>query len=126
VFGGYYSVDYYGIEKMFVKDSFAYLACSHDGIKIINIANPSSPFLTGQFNFFNDRDIEVLNDFAFAATLEGLGIADISNPSQPQIISHWDKCPIWVNSVGLTEYNSTILGCYDGVWLIDISSLHTP
>ncbi|MEO0083503.1 MAG: T9SS type A sorting domain-containing protein, partial [candidate division WOR-3 bacterium] len=57
---------------------------------------------------------------------QGLGILNVANPYQPQILTHWDNCPGWPNSIAITDNNHAVLACLNGVWIINNSNLQLP
>jgi hypothetical protein len=73
--------------KVELKDSVAYLAAGTFGITVINAADPSAPFVTvSNLSMKPARSICCFGNYMFAAASEqGVKIAEISNPTQPDI-----------------------------------------
>jgi hypothetical protein len=70
-----------------VSDRYAFVADDTQGLQIVDISNPSAPFVAGAYIPAGDpdcRDIEVSGSYAFVAddTL-GLLILDTADPSAP-------------------------------------------
>ncbi len=66
-----------------------FLACNEFGVRIYDISDPLTPFPTGECTTFFARDVEVVND-NFALVADGSGglvVIDITDRSQPEIIS---------------------------------------
>ncbi|MEO0137954.1 MAG: T9SS type A sorting domain-containing protein [candidate division WOR-3 bacterium] len=100
--GEWLSTDNY-LVTVFVKDTFAYLGCFPEGsLKIINVANASSPYLVAEFpDTAAPFSYSIIWDCCVVDTLAFLVgdwvypngnnykfiIANVSNPTQPEFIS---------------------------------------
>lgn len=73
--------------KIAMKDSAVYLAAGTFGVSVVNVGNPDSPYVTvSNLGMKPARDFHILGNFIFAAVSEqGINIADISYPTQPDI-----------------------------------------
>ncbi|MBE0638178.1 MAG: T9SS type A sorting domain-containing protein [Bacteroidales bacterium] len=95
-------------------------------IQVYEYANPQQPELKGEI-FVDDR-INVLafaDGKAYAAGYAGFFILDVSNPEQPEIISHLD-IPGFAYGVSLYA-NFVYLAMYDNYFgIIDISDANNP
>lgn len=71
------------------KDSVVYLAAGTFGVTTIDVANPDDPIVTvSNLNMKPARGVHVMGEYLFAAVSEqGVVIADISYPTQPDIRS---------------------------------------
>jgi hypothetical protein len=73
--------------KLAMKDSVIYLAAGTFGVSVVNAANPASPFVTvSNLGMKPARDFLILGNYMFTAVSEqGVNIAEISYPTQPDI-----------------------------------------
>ena len=73
--------------KIAMKDSVVYLAAGTFGITALDVANPDTPFVTvSNLGMKPARNIHILGNYMFTATSEqGVAIAEISYPTQPDI-----------------------------------------
>jgi len=73
--------------KIAMKDSAIYLAAATFGVTVIDAANPAAPFVTvSNLGMKPARSFHILGNYMFAAVSEqGINIADISYPTQPDI-----------------------------------------
>lgn len=73
--------------KIAMKDSAVYLAAGTFGVSVVNAANPDTPFVTvSNLGMKPARDFYILGNFIFTAVSEqGVNIADISYPTEPDI-----------------------------------------
>ncbi|MDB9425512.1 Calx-beta domain-containing protein, partial [Microcystis aeruginosa CS-564/01] len=125
-----------------VSGNYAYVAAGSRGLKIIDISNPISPTLKGEY--FGSRsasaeDVQVVGNYAYVAYgVAGLDIIDISNPSSPILAASYapvteaygpfgivQKVTNYVTSVEvvnnyayLTVQASKDLG---GLWILDVN-----
>ncbi|MCK9399391.1 MAG: hypothetical protein M0Q51_05280 [Bacteroidales bacterium] len=73
--------------KIAMKDSAVYLAAATFGVTVINAADPDTPFVTvSNLGMKPARSFHILGNYMFAAVSEqGVNIADISYPTEPDI-----------------------------------------
>jgi len=108
-----------------VSGSYAYVVCTDDGLKVIDISNPSSPQVVGSLPTDNYmEDIAISGSYAYIALPDpGLQIINISNPTSPYVVDSVDI---------LNAYSVTISGSYayvatwnQGLYVVDISAAPT-
>jgi len=88
--GTFDTPDYaYGI---WVVDTLAYVADRNDGLRIINVANPASPFAVGAFDTPNQSmGVFVAGSYAHVADAgSGLRIINVGNPASPYQAAYYD------------------------------------
>lgn len=73
-----------GIE---IKDHLAFVAGGSYGLGVIDVRNPASPILGGDFRSIGDVDHVVIAGNYLYASSDHLDIVDISNRSQPKVVS---------------------------------------
>ncbi len=113
--------------KVDVSDSYAYIADWVDGLRIIDVSDPSTPSEVSFCCIGSDvYDVSVSGSIAYVANHgEGLRILDVSTPSTPTEIGFYDP----VGNV----YNVYVSGSYafianflNGFRIIDVSSPSSP
>jgi len=125
--GEYLDVGDYGIYRVHVKDSLAFLPVSLKGLKILDVTNPSKPVLktTYQYPEYTPQAFHKEGYLLYIADwYRGLRIMDISNPASP----------LWLGS--LENYGSANTSAQDGNYLyiakdyglhiMDISNPYVP
>jgi len=61
------------------------------GLQVINISDPTSPFINGTYSTQYGSDIHIIGNLAYiAAGGDGLLIVDISDPTNPNLITTYD------------------------------------
>ena len=87
-------------EKVFLRDSLAFVASGYSGLWILNVSNPLQPRPVGNILTGGGyaSDVVVADSFAYLVnwvnfnpndTARGLWIVDIATPAQPRIVSHY-------------------------------------
>jgi hypothetical protein len=78
---------------------YAYVANSYEGLRPININNPTNPLPGSSYYGADDsRDVFVQGNFAYVSSdREGLKILDISSPSNPYEVGEYDTVGILPN-----------------------------
>jgi hypothetical protein len=116
--------------RVVVSDSYAYVATSYDGLRIIDISDPLNPHEVGFDDFYDCREIAVMDSHVYLAEDAGLNVIDVTDPSNPIRVGRctvgsvvWDvvvscSCAYVVTSAGAQ------LG--EGLKIIDISNSSTP
>jgi hypothetical protein len=116
-------------QKIFIKDSLAYLANDSRGLLIINIANPSSPVEIGWYDTPGGaNDVFVQDTFAYVADGDsGLHIINVSNPSSPSVtgfcstLSTYGPDGVWVQ-----DTFAYVADGDSGLRIIDVSDPSSP
>ncbi len=71
---------------VFIEGNFCYVADNTAGLLILDISNPMSPELLGQFQITGANRVSVYNNFAYLSeTGSGLPIIDVTDPTNPQL-----------------------------------------
>ena len=110
-----------------VSGTLVVLADGQDGVKILDVSDPSRPIikaemptpswvgqadLSGSHLYWVDRD-------------SGLYVADISNPGSPQMIGSLNVIGGNVNDVVVCDSTAYVVN-NDGLWVIDVSDPAAP
>ncbi|MBO1067209.1 MULTISPECIES: DUF4347 domain-containing protein [Nostocales] len=110
-----------------VVGNYAYVAGDSLGLQIIDISNPTTPTLKGNYNTSgNASNVQVVGNYAYVADQDsGLQIIDISNPTNPTLKGNYDTSghARGVQVVGNYAY---VADGYSGLQIIDISNPTTP
>ena len=112
---------------VFVEDSFAYIADTHAGIRIINVSNPQATVEIGNFKVPSSTyGIFVSNKYAYATdSLTGLHILDVSNPATPVEIGSCNT-PGQAISVFVSDNYAYVADGSEGLRIIDVSDPTSP
>ncbi|MFO5439548.1 MAG: cadherin domain-containing protein, partial [Dolichospermum sp.] len=105
---------------------YAYVADFASGLQIIDISNPTTPTLKGNYDTSGwANGVQVVGTYAYVADIgSGLQIIDISNPTTPTLKGNYDTSgSAWgVQVVGSYAYVADL----SGLQIIDISNPTTP
>ncbi len=80
------------IENMEIVGDYLYLAASGEGLKILDVSNPTKLTLIGEYDVSGAAAmVKVQGDYAFIADpLYGIEVVDISNPARPKAIGYYE------------------------------------
>ena len=108
-----------------ILKNYAYVADTFR-VTIVDISDLANPLLVGSSEMERDAaDIEVYGKFAYVADAEnGLVILNVSNPTIPTIIGHYDTSAAW--GIDLFENYVLISDGLDGVITINVSDPTNP
>jgi len=81
-------VDLPVVNDIAVKDSFVYVACEDDTLRIYNVANPRSPVLVGSCRDSCDLFMTQAGNYCYLVHVSGVNIVDVSNPANPHRAGH--------------------------------------
>jgi hypothetical protein len=88
-------------QAVWVNNNFGYgfVANSYEGLKIININDPTDPWVEAEFDGADDsRDVFVQGNYAYVANWrKGLKIIDVGTPSNPFEVGEYDTSGIYPN-----------------------------
>ncbi|MDP8207899.1 MAG: T9SS type A sorting domain-containing protein [Candidatus Electryonea clarkiae] len=95
VIAGYYYFNLPTLDTRYITISgdYVYISAEENGIRIINVSDPSDPFEAGVYNPMEWAwGATISGDYIYIASLnEGLHIADISNPVSPREVAIYDN-----------------------------------
>jgi len=113
---------------VFVSGNYAYVADATSGVQIIDVSDPSSPYIASSCDAsINAYSVEVFNNIAYVA--DGnlfLVTIDVSDPLNPQLLGtlesqYMNPYGIYVN--GNTVYLTT---WFSGLAVVDVSNPASP
>ncbi|MFC1726498.1 T9SS type A sorting domain-containing protein [candidate division KSB1 bacterium] len=115
------------IKDIFVVESYAYTANFTDGLRIININDPSDLSITGSFNTGGQAEgVFVSGDYAYIADGDsGLCIVNISNPSIPLKTGSY-KTSGYSQGVSVSGNHAYLAAGDYGLKIINISDPSNP
>jgi len=83
-----------------VKDTYAYIAEYHNGVRVIDVSNPAQPVEVTQLMGINANDIKILGNYAYVSVrYQGFDIIDISNPKSIKIIGQATDVPCYEEGI---------------------------
>jgi hypothetical protein len=78
--------------SMFIKDNFVYAACSDQGLKIVDVSNPSEPKIVSSalYHYFTSG-VSIVDSLAYACSPDsGFYVLNVKNKTAPVILGHYD------------------------------------
>lgn len=119
-------------QRIVLDDDLAYITSSYAGIDIVNIADPSNPFLVGNYGApirdhqIDSHDISVIGDQAYVSDcVRGLLILDISDPQHPDVVGEYSETES-CTALAVDENLVYFPGGENGPQVLDISNPSTP
>ena len=105
-----------------VAGNMAYIADVSFGLRIINVSDPTAPFLMSLANTPGTAlNVTISGTTAFVADSEaGIQIFDVSNPSLPVLINSYNMTPD-VNDISI-DGNNAYVATSQGITVLDISN----
>ncbi len=101
--------------EIFVTDGYAYVVGTNGGggMHILDLSNPTNPARTAYYTSSGYiHDVYVWNDTAYASSEDTYDLVDLSNKSNPQLISQSAALPgIYAHSGWLTEDKRYFIAC---------------
>ncbi len=124
-----YGISIYGTgsqcRDVYVAGDFAYIANYIDGLKILDITDPSEPVLIGSYSRYIITDVRVSGRYAYLAKhYHGIDIVDISNPFAPYSVQSV-YLPGYLQDVYVAGDYIYTANSYEGWYIIDISEPET-
>jgi hypothetical protein len=122
------------VTDIVVVDSFAYVVCEDDALRILDVSDPDTPIEVGSFTPVKDdyalceqpashfRDIVLVGNYVYIPDGDyGLRIVDVSNPREPVEVSVYSK-PQSLIGVAVAGKNGYVLGDRGSLWVLDVSN----
>jgi len=123
--GSYTNYDYIYINDIFVLGNYAYLAVGSQGLRIINVEDPTNPFEAGSFPIDNAYSVSVSGDYAYVVDLYAdVKIINISDPNAPYEVSSISNQ--YIRGVYVYDNFAYIVSTWLGIRSIDISDPYNP
>jgi len=77
-----------------IGGAMAYVACGEEGVRIVEVSDPSSPQLISTLQTLDARGIAILSGpseglLLVADGVGGLGLADVSDSANPRMLTRW-------------------------------------
>jgi len=110
-----------------VVGQYAYLTTYRGGLVILDVSDPAAPLFVGKLALPNESwDVKIRGNFAYFASGNGLIIVNVSDKSNPALVSN-------LNLGGGISQDLVLSGNYayialrsDGVRVVDISNPNSP
>jgi hypothetical protein len=119
----------YGVDCQVINNTdLAFVAYAEGGLKIINFTNPYNIQKIGEYSGWGTVvDVIVENTTAYLCSYTfGLVILDVSDPTQPELISYYDDDE--GNCIDVAVEDSIVLLAeeYDGINILSASPIESP
>lgn len=110
-----------------VRDDLAYMACGTAGFRIVDVADPNSPFFVGGVETPGDaRDVVVQGAYAYVADgLGGVQMIDVSNSSLPVVVAAMDT-PGFAHDLALSNNTLYVADAESGIQVFDVANPQSP
>lgn len=110
-----------------VEGNFAYLAAERDGLKVVDVSDPSQPVVVGECRWPNatSQDVVLTGGYAYVLDAYGLAVVNVSNPRQPVRVAY-RQLPPFAESLTLAGNLLFIASGGTGVTTLDISTPTNP
>lgn len=113
------------ISEIIVRGSYAYLANTTEGLKIVDVSNPTYPFEISSLNLqCNLHNIFISDNYLYAICYPGFKIIDISNPYNPIEVGYFPNYNI--SDIFVEGNYAYIVGGFGGFKIIDVSNPNNP
>src|SRR5664279_3809447 len=91
---------------------------------IIDISNPSSPTLQGNYKTDGGSGVSVSGKYAYIGNNNGLDIVDISNPSSPVLKGNYYSPGVGIGFISVPVSNNRVYvsDAYKGLLIIDVTN----
>ncbi len=113
-----------------VVDNYAYVADGSDGVVVLDVSNPASPTLVGQYDTPGTAvQLEASGTALFVADTTSLQILNISTPTTPTLLGSYTQSGLTVNDVTTDGTYAYIVGQLSGVnklELIRVTNVSSP
>jgi hypothetical protein len=115
------------IFDIFIKDTLAYVANCEDGLRVINVSDPSSPFEIGFLDIFDHAyGVWVKDTLAYVTDGDrGLSIINVANPASMSEIGNCDT-PSWAYDVWVQDTFAYVADRYGGLRIINVADPSLP
>ena len=109
----------YGVQ---VVGNYAYVANAYSGLQIIDISNPTTPSLKGNYDTSDHAwGVQVMGNYAYVADGEsGLQIIDISNPTTPILKGNYDTSGTATVGVQVVGNYAYVADQFHGLSIINV------
>ena len=109
-----YTATFTRAHEIFIADGFAYVVgTSLGGMHILDLSTPTNPVQVGYYGTSGYvHDVHVWNDTAYVSSADTYDLVNLSNKSNPQLISQSAALPgIYAHSGWLTENKRYFIAC---------------
>ncbi|MDD2247898.1 MAG: chitobiase/beta-hexosaminidase C-terminal domain-containing protein [Proteiniphilum sp.] len=110
-----------------VSNGYAYIAALTSGLKIVDISNPSNPFVVGSLDTPGyAQGVDVVGNRAYVCDeAYGLHIIDVSNPSSPSFVGNYDS-PGFANGVTVNNGIAYLADWSGGIRIVNVNNSSSP
>lgn len=109
-----YNSTFTSAHNLFIADGYAYVVgTSLGGMHILDLADPENPVQTAYYSTSGYiHDVYVWNDTAYVSSANTFDVVDVTNKSNPQLVSMSSVLPgIYAHSGWLTEDKRYFISC---------------
>jgi hypothetical protein len=114
-------------DELDVSGDFVYVAAVDEGLQIVDVSDPTQPFIAGSYSASGPVVmVKVNGDYAYLAVQEGsLVILDVSDPTNPQLVNSFATGG-YIQCVTVSE-NLLYIGDWAiGLMIVDVTNPNNP
>jgi hypothetical protein len=117
-----------GTGSVAVSGTIAYVTASWAGLDIVDVSNPSSPTLIGNYNSGGNiyQDVAIQGNLVYIADGSGLRILDISDPIHPAPDGYYPLPGGQAKAVAISGTLGVIADGSTGIYVLDVSNPANP
>ncbi|MEN8783477.1 MAG: leucine-rich repeat protein, partial [Akkermansiaceae bacterium] len=113
--------------KAVVEGSYAYVAVGHAGLKVVNVGDPESPTLAGNYDpSWDIQDVAISGGYAYLANDSGgVRIVSLAEPSNPTEVAQYDTAGS-ARGIDVSGNYAYVADGASGLVILDVSSPSNP
>jgi len=110
-----------------IQGDYAYVAAGPYGLQVVDVSSADFPYEMGSYGTPNAQAIDVVANYAYVGTVNGLHIVDVSDPNNPSLGSLFNPegrmgC---IQDVVVSDDVAYVIDEL-GLWLVDVSNPQAP
>ncbi|MFB3909770.1 MAG: FlgD immunoglobulin-like domain containing protein [Candidatus Eisenbacteria bacterium] len=114
-------------EAVAISGHYAVVADGGSGLQIVDVSDPTSPWLVGGVATSYAYDVAVRGHYAFTVGHQGgLSVVDFSDPAHPQLVHNLALWPYTAKKLALCDDYAYVVANGWGLLIVDISNPQAP
>jgi hypothetical protein len=109
-----------------IAGDHAYVADNADGLRVIDMSDPTNPTPVGSYSALYVRDIAVAGDHAFLAKNSTMLVCDISDPANPTLAGSCAGLSVGADDIAVSGDYAYLASYLGSLQVVDISDPANP